>query len=302
MVTPLVTIFTITRNRCDLLPRAMRSILNQTYRNIEYIIIDSASTDNTESVVKGFSDNRIRYVKLDHNETFGHCLNMAVHLAAGKYVTELDDDDEYNLDKIEKQVNLFESLTEDYGMVYCWMSYYDNSSRKLLSIHNPSLKGYVFDAVVEKPLVSGTPTLLFRKSIFDAIGGYKEASEIGVESDWEFACRICERFKVDYVPESLVNVFINHGHVRMSNAKDYYAEIDKRIIKFHSFFLDRFKSVFEKYPKKRWYHLKNIASAYYHLGQYKEGYYYYKELLGIRKDFNSVLLPIKSIVKRFINH
>ena len=126
MGTPLVTIYTITRNRCDLLPRAMKSILNQTYHNIEYIIIDSASTDDTEKVVKSFSDERIRYVKLDQNETFGYCVNMAVHIATGKYVSELDDDDEYHLDKIEKQVNLFESLPEEYGMVYCWMTYYDN--------------------------------------------------------------------------------------------------------------------------------------------------------------------------------
>ena len=215
MGTPLVTIYTITRNRCDLLPRAMKSILNQTYHNIEYIIIDSASTDDTEKVVKSFYDERIRYVKLDQNETFGHCINMAVHLAKGKYVTELDDDDEYQLDKIEKQVKLFETLSDDYGMVYCWMTYYDNKTGERLRMHKSELRGNVINDVVETPTVSGTPTLLFKKSIFDKIGGYKESSEIGVESDWEFATRICKYYKIDYVPESLVNVYINHSHMRM---------------------------------------------------------------------------------------
>ena len=63
MEQPLVSIYTVTRNRADLLPRCMKSILNQTYKNIEYIIIDSASTDNTEDVVKSFNDARIQYEK-----------------------------------------------------------------------------------------------------------------------------------------------------------------------------------------------------------------------------------------------
>lgn len=299
MSTPLVTIYTITRNRCDLLPRAMKSILNQTYRNIEYIIIDSASTDDTEKVVRSFPDNRIRYVKLDQNETFGHCVNMAVHLATGKYVTELDDDDEYHLDKIEKQIQLFETLPEDYGMVYCWMTYYDNVTGKLLQVHKAELKGDVLDKVIEKPIVSGTPTLLFRKEIFDLIGGYKESEEIGIESDWEFATRICKHYKVDYVPESLVNIYINHGHTRMSNSR-YYAEFDKKQIKFHFYFLNKYEEVFKSNPQITWYHLRCIVTAYFHMGDFKNGFKYYKKLLGVNHNVHCVIAPVEAVLRRLL--
>ncbi len=277
---PLVTIFTITRNRCELLPRAMKSILNQTYRNIEYIIIDSASTDNTEQVVMSFSDDRIRYVKLKENETFGHCINMAFHLAKGKYVTELDDDDEYHLDKIEKQVKLFETLPEDYGMVYCWMTYFDNRTKKIIKIHKAELRGNVIEAAVEKPTVSGTPTLLVRRDIFDKIGGYKEADEIGVESDWEFATRICKNYKVDYVPESLVNVYINHSHLRMSNV-GYYDHEEEVNIKFHQYFLEEFNAIFEKSPKRSHDHLFRIACSQFALKRYNEFWKTYGKMLCV---------------------
>lgn len=299
MGSPLVTIFTITRNRCDLLPRAMKSILNQTYKNIEYIIIDSASTDETENVIKGFTDDRIKYVKLDHNETFGHCINMAVHLATGKYVTELDDDDEYHLDKIEKQVKLFESLSEDYGMVYCWMTYFDNITGDKLYDHKAELRGNVINDVVEEPTVSGTPTLLFRKEIFDKIGGYKESEEIGIESDWEFACRICKHYKVDYVEESLVNVFINHSHLRMSN-KGYYKDNEEKNIKFRNYFLKEFNEVFEKYPQKAYKHLCSMAYSLYLLDRKKEFWNTYIRIISLAPvKLYTWLLPLRAIKYRW---
>lgn len=300
MRTPLVTIFTITRNRCDLLPRAMKSILNQTYRNIEYIIIDSASTDDTENVIKSFKDDRIRYVKLDQNETFGHCINMAVHLATGKYVTELDDDDEYRLDKIEKQVKLFESLPEDYGMVYCWMTYFDNKTGEQLKIHKAELRGNVINEVVEKPTVSGTPTLLFKKSIFERIGGYKETNEIGIESDWEFATRICKYYKVDYVPESLVNVYINHTHLRMSDT-GYYSKESEENVKFRRYFLEEHKEVFEKYPIKAYAHLSSLSTSLFLLGDYKGFLSTYMRVIKTAPlRINSWILPLRCFKQKFV--
>lgn len=285
---PIVTIYTITRNRADLLPRCMKSILDQTYKNIEYIIIDSASTDNTEDVVKSFNDERIRYIKLEENKTFGACINMAFELATGKYVTELDDDDEYHLDKIEKQVELFETLPEDYGMVYCWMTYYDNVTKNEVRMQKAEFKGSVVEETVEKPTVSGTPSLLVRRDIFKKIGGYKSAEEIGIESDWEFAARVCKHYKVDYVPESLINVYVNHTHQRMS-ASGYYKDFYERNIKFHKYMLNEFKGVFTDYPDKKVPHLRGIIKGYLALRSVTNVFRYWKELSKIQFDYKDLL-------------
>lgn len=290
---PLVSIYTITRNRADLLPRAMRSVLSQTYHNIEYIVIDSESTDNTAEVVKSFNDERIRYVRLNENKTFGTCINMAFKLANGKYVTELDDDDEYHLDKIEKQVEFFEKLPEDYGMVYCWMTYFDNKTGQELSVHKSECRGSVLSEAVSKPIVSGTPTLLVRKDVFEKIGGYKEADEIGVESDWEFATRICEFYKVDFVPESLVNVFVNHSHTRMSD-HGYYRDLAKRNITFHNYFLQRFSKEFKANPKLEKYHLKVLCYSYIQLNDQKSFRKCYRRLLRYNwYDISLYFLPLR---------
>ena len=67
MNAPLVSVITITRNRAKLIGRCIQSVLNQTYKNIEHIIVDGASTDETDDVVGSFKDERLRYFKLETN-------------------------------------------------------------------------------------------------------------------------------------------------------------------------------------------------------------------------------------------
>ena len=107
---PLVSVITLTHNRAHLLSRAIQSVLNQSYRNIEYILVDGASTDNTREVVSSFADSRIKYFYREENDITEN-INYGVKQAIGKYVTFLDDDDEYKSQKIEKQLILIENLS-----------------------------------------------------------------------------------------------------------------------------------------------------------------------------------------------
>ena len=108
MSQPLVSIITITLNRADLIHRCIESIQRQTYTNYEHIIVDGNSDDNTEEVVLAYNDPHIRYIKLDRR---GPEVQMRAgsSVAKGKYITLLDDDDEYLPEKLEKQVALFET-------------------------------------------------------------------------------------------------------------------------------------------------------------------------------------------------
>lgn len=297
MKQPLVSVITITRNRGKLLKRSISSVLNQTYRNIEYIIVDGASTDSTDSVVTSFEDKRVIYIKLKENKSIIDSINLAFDKASGDYVTFLDSDDEYVLTKIEKQVKLFSSLSEEYGMVYCWMTYFDDKNHKFLRLHNPQLRGFIGSDVVEKPIVSGTPTYLFRYDVFKELGGWNK--DIGIISDWELAVRCCQNWKVDYVPESLVNVYINHGSDRMSDKK-YYKDLNQRIIIFHEYFLSEFKMIFSKNQEKKQYHLRFLVNSCFQIGDFNKAFKYYCQLLFIRFSLRNVLVFPKSIVKYII--
>ena len=102
--TPTVSVVIPTYNRADLLPRAIRSVLSQTYWNCELIIVDDCSTDNTREVVSTWTDSRIRYIRHPENRHQSGAINTGIEHARGQYVAFLDDDDEWMPTKLEKQV------------------------------------------------------------------------------------------------------------------------------------------------------------------------------------------------------
>ena len=100
---PLVTVYITTHNRADILPRAIESVLKQTYKKIEIIISDDGSTDKTSSVVKSYTDKyaKIKYIKSDSPKGANHARNMALKKAKGVFITGLDDDDCFRNDRVE---------------------------------------------------------------------------------------------------------------------------------------------------------------------------------------------------------
>lgn len=264
---PLVSVVTITRNRGKLLGRCISSVLAQTYNNIEYIIVDGASNDNTDEVIASFKDERLHFIQLETNWPIKETLDLGISLCQGKYITFLDSDDEYLPNKIEKQVKLIESLSEDYGLVYCWMTYYDDKTKKQLSVHKPELRGIIRDEVIGEPVISGTPTLMFRIELLRTLDGWKSADEIGIISDWELCARACQITKVDFIPESLVNVYENHGSLRQSEKK-YYDNICPRSIKFSRYFLTHFAENFKRRPELLFPHYWTLFSCNFRLKHY----------------------------------
>jgi glycosyltransferase involved in cell wall biosynthesis len=293
-LSPLVSIITITYNRADLIHRCVESIQKQTYRNYEHIIADGNSSDNTEEVVKGYNDPHIKYIKLiDRGPQIQ--MKAASDVARGKYITFLDDDDEYLPEKLEKQVNLFETEPQKVGMVYCWMSYYDAKQPDVvIGIHQPTIRGFAGDIAASAPIVCGTPTLMVRREIFNEIGGCYNDSIGYVGSDWELATRICQICDVDYLPESLIKVYVNHGHARLST--DFYDEKAKKGILFHKHFLTEFASVFDRHPEYAKDHYYQLIRCYARLRNRKEAYYWYKKYTELNPGLRSKLSSLKVII------
>jgi len=296
MEQPLVSIITITRNRASLIHRCIESIQKQTYQNYEHIIIDGASTDNTREVVESYNDPHIRFIGLKENIPLPDTWELALSMYKGEFFTSLDDDDEYLPAKIEKQVQLMQSLGDEYGMVYCWMNYYDNKSGELISTHASNLRGDgILADVIASPKVCGTPSLFMRRGVWEMC--MEKAKNDAIGSDWLYGVRICQQYKVDFVPECLINVYVNHGHQRMSE-RGYYKDIYKKTIKFHQDFLEEFKEDFEKYPRSSELHYNNICRSQIMLGQYKDAFGSYEHLLHAHFSLrNLIYLPYVYIQK-----
>lgn len=295
MSKPLVSVITITRNRGKLLGRCIASVLGQTYENIEYFVVDGASEDNTDEVVSSFQDNRLKYVKLETNWPIKETIDYGISLCKGKYISFLDSDDEYLPQKIEKQVRLIESLPEEYGFVYCWMSYYDSITGNLLSIHNPELRGFVPDEVVGTSTISGTPSLLFRAESLRELGGWKSPEEIGIISDWELCARACQKYKIDYIAESLINVYVNHCFTRQSQIAYYGNKVDKFIV-FHEYMLNTYKGVFLRHHKYGREHYLMLTRFYSIEKKRRKALFYYKMYLKTLPPLFAVFKPLAGII------
>ncbi|GGM31997.1 glycosyl transferase [Paraliobacillus quinghaiensis] len=105
---PLVSIIMPAYNCADYIGITIKSVIGQTYKNWEIIIIDDCSTDNTEAIVKDFisMDNRIKYFKLEKNSGAAVARNKAIDLAEGEYIAFLDSDDVWFPEKLEKQIKV----------------------------------------------------------------------------------------------------------------------------------------------------------------------------------------------------
>ncbi len=130
---PVVSIIVPTYNRAQLLPRAIRSVLRQTYANFELLIVDDGSTDETAAVVaRAFSDPRITYWRLPNNSGVGAARNHGLEQARGRFIALLDSDDEWHPEKLELQVQALESAPDPtHSACYCAYIYNHGRGNKI---------------------------------------------------------------------------------------------------------------------------------------------------------------------------
>lgn len=124
----LVSIVMPSYNTAEYIGASIQSVLNQTYKNWELLIVDDCSTDNTDAVVAGFADSRIRYLKNEKNSGAAVSRNYALREAKGRWIAFLDSDDLWAPEKLEKQVAFM--LTHDYAFSYTQYEEIDDSGKK----------------------------------------------------------------------------------------------------------------------------------------------------------------------------
>ena len=125
----LVSIIMPSFNTATYIADSVNSVLNQTYKNWELIIVDDCSTDNTDEVIKSFDDRRIKYFKNDSNSGAAVSRNRALKEAKGRWIAFLDSDDLWSFDKLEKQISFME--TNDYAFSYTGYERIDEESNSL---------------------------------------------------------------------------------------------------------------------------------------------------------------------------
>ena len=136
---PLVTVYIPTFNRLELLQRAVESVCNQTYKNLEIIVVDDCSTDGTQKYLVQLSkeDSRIRYFFKEKNSGACPSRNIAIEYSTGEYITGLDDDDYFLKDRIQRFVENKDKL-ENYEFLYS--NYYIKNNEGLQDFRSDRFK------------------------------------------------------------------------------------------------------------------------------------------------------------------
>lgn len=139
MSSPMISVVMPTFNGEKFIKEAIESILNQTFNDFEFIIVNDGSIDNTEKIIQSFSDKRIVYVKKEQNSGISDTLNLGISLAKGKYIARMDDDDISIPNRFERQLEVFAS---DLKIIVCGsLSYIKNSTRvSSLPEHHDDIK------------------------------------------------------------------------------------------------------------------------------------------------------------------
>lgn len=125
----LVSIIMPSYNTAQYIKDSIESVRSQSYTNWELIIVDDCSTDNTDEVVAGIIDNRIRYLKNETNSGAAVSRNRALREAKGRWIAFLDSDDIWDSEKLNKQINFMEK--NDYHFSYTIYEEIDSNSNKL---------------------------------------------------------------------------------------------------------------------------------------------------------------------------
>ena len=196
-----VSVICLCYNHAKFVREAIESIFSQTYSNIQLIVVDDASTDNSIEVIRQLTIKypSIQFISLDRN--VGNCaaFNRGLGLATGEFLVDFAADDIFAPDRIEKQVGLFQKLGGSYGVIFTDASYI-NEQGNVIRNHYEYLvdkglvqqvpQGDVFSAIISKYFVA-SPTMMVRKSVLDQINGYDENLSYEDFDFWVRSSRIC---------------------------------------------------------------------------------------------------------------
>lgn len=226
-----------TYNRATLVGRAIDSVLAQTFRDFELIVLDDCSSDKTEEIMREYAarDSRIRYVRQTTKTRNVKALNMANEMARGEYIAYLDDDDVWRPRKLELQVNRFELGSGNIGLMTGGILYANLDTGEVLRTWIPSMRGNIYwKTLGASGHIFGPPSVvMIRKDVLEDVGGFREDMPRGACQ--QLFRRIAKKYEIDYVEEVVLDYYYHRNAITSLVGKDDVKKsIDSLVVKIKS--------------------------------------------------------------------
>lgn len=188
---PQVSVVIPTYNRAAILGRTIRSALSQTFSDLECIVVDDGSTDQTVAVVEEVRDPRLRLIRLPVNKGVGHARNVGIQAARGGLIAFLDSDDEWLPHKLERQVTRMQE-TADSGttVVYCLCWQHDSTTDRMTPHRTLIHEREIFEELLTGWNPPTASLFLVKRASLQAIGGFDE--RLSYAEDYDLWLRLAE--------------------------------------------------------------------------------------------------------------
>lgn len=205
---PLVSVIVPAYNAEAYILQTLNSVLSQTYKNIEVVVVDDGSHDKTAQIVESIMlrDNRVKLLR-QQNSGVAAARNLAIEKSRGAFIAPIDADDIWYPSKIEKQVRCMLHAEPSLGLVYAWSIHIDEKGLPTGGFSASDVEGDVLVASIMSNFIGNASTPLIRRVCFERVGGYSsrffEQDAQGCE-DSDLYIRIAESYTFRVVKEFLV--------------------------------------------------------------------------------------------------
>jgi glycosyltransferase involved in cell wall biosynthesis len=218
---PLVSIIIPAFNAEEFIAKTLESVLGQTYRNIEVLVVNDGSQDKTPEIVQEYTQRDVRIKLLNQaNAGVAAARNLGIQHAKGSLIAPIDADDLWSYEAVAKLVTQLQSSCSEVGVVYAWSIDIDEQDQPTGGFHAAKIDGNVYKTLICHNFLGNASATLIRKICIEQIGGYdiqfRAQNAQGCE-DWDLYIRLAEHYKFAVVPEFL----IGYRKVSSGMSKDF---------------------------------------------------------------------------------
>lgn len=221
-MSPTVSVIIPTYNRSYCIKKAIDSVLSQTYKEFELIIIDNYSTDNTEEIISNYKNKKIIYKKFCNNGVIASSRNRGIFFSKSKYIAFLDSDDWWKKDKLRLSIDFLENGYDFicHGLEIIRKNQNHNKSGEYTK-YIKKLKPPFFESLLKDGNTIETSSVVVKREIINSLGGFYESNKLSGSEDYDMWLRISSVTDKFYVIKN------NLGYLRYG--EDNFSKDNKKI-------------------------------------------------------------------------
>lgn len=235
-------VITTYKRPAETVKRAITTVLNQTLKDLEIIVVDDSPSSfegrkSVQEVVFSFKEQyNVKYIAHENNKGACAARNTGLYAAIGEFIAFLDDDDEWDPTKLEKQYNKFQENGKEVGLVYCssYLQINDVTGKRTI-VYLGNRRGNAFHELMLRNIAGGTSNPMMRTEYAKEVGGFD--IEQRAAQDYDLWLRMAKQYDFDYIDEPLIIYHLQPDACISSNPANRISGIERILIKYNDYLL-----------------------------------------------------------------